>query len=394
LSFDTAVIVLKELFNSCLKSLKIFNLAIDTDINVDTFHEVSEDDALGVVDVGLAELEVVLRSLNHQVGQEVTVTLANHSIAEHASVLMVPDADKFDRHGTKFGVSTNNTLENLRDISQVKCVVRLAGGGLERTIQNLIVGFKLGLNQTTNAISHIVTKRSEESISNCGVNSCDSIERHISVRNDVEVALQTLGNDSTTATGWAHSRDSNDINNSVEGLFLGLALVPASVVHELTDKLKRGLGSVFFLGGHVKVINEHDVLLAKRRAIDTFATLFKLIIKVVLGLVGAGLGREAHNKSLVLFGHFEGNKFIYVHRFTGTSGAWHHHVLVIHNESFHEVLHAHRVLSGHHNFGVAHLGVDSVLRNNLQPSNPFVLLNVEEPIVDSFLSREVNLMLR
>lgn len=393
MSFDTAVIVLKEIFNSCLKSLKIFNLAIDADINVDTFHEVGEDDALGVVDVGLAELEVVLRSLNHQIRQEVTVTLANHSIAEHASVLMVPDADKFDRHGTKFGVSTNNTLENLGDISQVECVVRLAGGGLERTIQNLIVSFKLGLNQTTNAIFHIVAKRSEESISNGGVNSCDSIERHISVRNDVEVALQTLGNDSTTATGWAHSRDSNDINNSVEGLFLGLALVPASVVHELTDKLKRGLGSVFFLGGHVKVINEHDVLLAKRRAVDTLATLFKLIIKVVLGLVGAGLGREAHNKSLVFFGHFEGNELIYVHRFTGTSGAWHHHVLVIHNKSFHEVLHANRILSGNHNFGVAHLGVDSVLRNGLQPSNPFVLFNVEEPIVDSFLSREVNLML-
>jgi len=58
------------------------------------------------------------------------------------------------------------------------------------------------------------------------------------------------------------------------------------MVHPLTDKLKRRLGTVLFLFRHVKVIDENDKSVARRGAGNTLSSLLKLLVNSVLGLIG------------------------------------------------------------------------------------------------------------
>jgi len=204
------------------------------------------------------------------------------------------------------------------------------------------------------------------------------------------VSLQALGNDRATTTGWAHSRNENDIDDRVEGLFFAVTLVPAGVVHELTEQFNGRLGTILFLGRHVEIIDEDDVLLAERWAIDTLTSLFEFVIEVILGLISRCLGREAHDEGLIFFRHLEGHQFGDVDGFTGTGGTGHQNVLVVHDKGPHQVLHTDGVLGGHDNFSIGNVGVDDVLVDGGEPGDPFTCLKVVLPVVHLLFLREVS----
>ena len=74
----------------------------------------------------------------------------------------------------------------------------------------------------------------------------------------------------TTPRG-SHGTQERDINQGPERSD-GLAVVPARMVHELSDQFNGRLGSVGFKSGHVEVVNEEDGIFAQRRAKDSFAS--------------------------------------------------------------------------------------------------------------------------
>ena len=65
----------------------------------------------------------------------------------------------------------------------------------------------------------------------------DRLILQISIGHDVEVALETLGDDGTTATWGSHGSDEDNVFNLLEGLLLVCAVVPALVIHPLTEEL-------------------------------------------------------------------------------------------------------------------------------------------------------------
>jgi len=58
------------------------------------------------------------------------------------------------------------------------------------------------------------------------------------------------------------------------------------MIHPLSYELNWWLSTILFLLWHVEIINENDEPLAGRWTINTFSSLFKLLIEGLLGLVG------------------------------------------------------------------------------------------------------------
>lgn len=100
----------------------------------------------------------------------------------------------------------------------------------------------------------------------------------------VKVPDVALGNTCSPSTRWAHRSHELHVDELAEGVLL--AVVPASVVHPLTQNFDRWLCAVRLLGGHVKVVYEDDACHPQRRAEHTLAALVKLRIDNVLRLCG------------------------------------------------------------------------------------------------------------
>lgn len=129
--------------------------------------------------------------------------------------------------------------------------MRFAWCWLHRAIQNLVVDFELHFYYLGDAVSDIRRERGEECLQNCGIDDTDGLVGHISVGDDVEVALQTLGNNGTTTSGWAHRRAQHKVHNREPRLFFVFAVIPTTEVHKLTHKLNGRLCAVFLLLGHI-----------------------------------------------------------------------------------------------------------------------------------------------
>ena len=61
-----------------------------------------------------------------------------------------------------------------------------------------------------------------------------------------------------------------------------LPVIPALVVHVLSDQLNGGLGSIYFQSRHIQIIHKEHKPLAKRWTKHPFTTLVQLAINDVL----------------------------------------------------------------------------------------------------------------
>jgi len=180
-------------------------------------------------------------------------------------------------------------LENLGDISQVEGVVGLARSWLHRTIQYLVIDLKLCLDKLRQDCSNIITETGKEGLNNSCEDNVDSSEVHLSVGNDVEVALKTLSYNGTTTTRGTHCRDKNNVNDGEPWLFFVITIIPATKVHKLTKKFNWWLSSILFFLGHVKIINEANEFLSKRGSPAVLSAFLKLGLQVVLSLISRSL---------------------------------------------------------------------------------------------------------
>lgn len=164
------------------------------------------------------------------------------------------------------------------------------------------------------------------------------------------------------------------------------------MVSELTKEFDRRLSSIFFLGGHVKIIDEDDELLAVGWSVHSESSLFALIIDEILSLVSGGLGRECHLQGLILLRHLVSGQLLDVHGLSCTCWAWSKYVLHVLDECLNDKLHSDRILSWHHDFIVGQLDVDLVFGNGAKPRDPFLVLLVPVPVIDSLVFWEVDVL--
>jgi|LakMenEpi03Aug12_release.lakeMendotaPanAssembly.Ray.scaffolds.fasta_scaffold1198429_1 hypothetical protein len=68
------------------------------------------------------------------------------------------------------------------------------------------------------------------------------------------------------------------------------AIIPASLVHELTQDFDWWLCTILFNLRHIQIINKDDSSFWVRRSENTLSSLFKLRINDVLHLVAVSLG--------------------------------------------------------------------------------------------------------
>ena len=99
---------------------------------------------------------------------------------------------------------------------------------------------------------------------------------------------ESIGDESSSTSRRTHSAKHHQIFKiHVHKCF---AVKPALVVHELSNKLERWLGTICLLFGHVQIIDKYNAFFTNRRTIVTFSSFLHLTVYSILGLIGTCLG--------------------------------------------------------------------------------------------------------
>lgn len=164
--------------------------------------------------------------------------------------------------------------------------MRLAWSWLQRTSEHCAVDIESNVDQRIDALFDLSAERTVEGCDYCVEDCVDHLRLKVRVGDHIEVTLQTRCEHCSASTWWSHSRNEEHVFNLVERFFLRLAIVPSFVVHELPQKLQWRLGTILFLLWHVHIVNKDCIPFANWWSIDSFPSLVKFLIKVVLSLVG------------------------------------------------------------------------------------------------------------
>ncbi len=146
-----------------------------------------------------------------------------------------------------------------------------------------IVDYLCCVDNFSCATLYLVTEHSKVLVHDLTEDHFDTVSIKLVVSDNVIVALQTLSQYTSATTWWAHRRDEDNVLDL--HVFLSKSIVPALMVHPLTEELNWWLCAILFLLGHVEIINEENELLADGRAVNTFSSLFKLCIHSILSLI-------------------------------------------------------------------------------------------------------------
>ena len=96
------------------------------------------------------------------------------------------------------------------------------------------------------------------------------------------MSLQALSQRLSATTRWTHGRTEDDVLNEHERFFLLRVVIPAIVVHPLSDELNRRLGSECLFLGHIQVINELQKLVLAKRCKSLTSFFLKLGFELLL----------------------------------------------------------------------------------------------------------------
>jgi hypothetical protein len=199
------------------------------------------------------------------------------------------------------------------------------------------------------------------------------------------VSQETHGDAGVSSSWGTHRTQDGHILDEHE--LQVLSVVPALVVHVLSQDLDRGLGAVSLLLGHVQVINEDDALLAHGGSVIPSSPLVHLGIDGVLGLIGRGLGREGNGDVLVVVTHLV-ELGVDVHRLTGTGGAGTQHVVTLLDQHGGEVGVTGGVHVGDHDLVVLVVVVDLELLEELVPGHELTFGGIEVVVIDGAFGGE------
>ena len=111
--------------------------------------------------------------------------------------------------------------------------------------------------------------------------------------NDVEVSLESWGDERFTTTWGSHSSNDHCVNNISEWMLIVFSIIPSTLILELSENFNWRLRfkEDFW---HVEIINEDDTLHSKSWTKVIFSSLVKFHINNILNLVAMSLSRESY----------------------------------------------------------------------------------------------------
>jgi hypothetical protein len=137
-----------------------------------------------------------------------------------------------------------------------------------------IVDYLCCVDNFSCATLYLVTEHSKVLVHDLTEDHFDTVSIKLVVSDNVIVALQTLSQYTSATTWWAHRRDEDNVLDL--HVLLSKSIVPAFVVHPLTEQLERWLSTILLFLWHVEVINEDDVLFTKSRTVTILSPLFEV----------------------------------------------------------------------------------------------------------------------
>ena len=97
LGLDSTIVLAKVLFDLGLQFLQVLLLLVDSSVYINTFHKVTEDNALRVEKFLLWHLELGLDLVDHNAGQELAISVVNETVTNDTGVLVVPKSKELAR---------------------------------------------------------------------------------------------------------------------------------------------------------------------------------------------------------------------------------------------------------------------------------------------------------
>jgi hypothetical protein len=283
------------------------------------------------------------------------------------------------------GGSRANALEDLGNISQIEGIERFVRGRSQLSLDS-VVHIEHGIYNQSSVVSDGVSKSPQEEFYNGVEDVFNGVLIQLSVGQQVEVSNDSVGDEGSTTTWGTHSSNDDQILDFHE--FELLSVIPSKVIKVLSKDLHRGLSTILFLLGHVEIIDKENALLASRRAIDTLSPLLKLSIDGILGLVGGCLSREGDVNTLILLRKPSLEKGVAIEGFTSTDRARAHDVLLVGDQSLHEVEHSGVIIGGDDDVTETVALIDLEVLVELAPRLEFVLLLIIVEVVHLPIFRE------
>jgi len=112
LNLDRAVVLLKELFNFLNEDFEIVNLSVDSRICINTFHVVSIDEPLSIVNAIFLKVESLHGFLQAVVSKPVAINVVDQTVTEDTKVFVKPQPDNVNYFLSTAAISQAKTLRD------------------------------------------------------------------------------------------------------------------------------------------------------------------------------------------------------------------------------------------------------------------------------------------
>ena len=274
------------------------------------------------------------------------------AVREGAHALVAPEPQEGLLAVEVARVRGQQALHDLGDVAQVKEVVAVHGRRQEG-LDDALVDADRGGHDAGHELAHVLGEvrhaRREDGLED-GAHLLVGRESEV---DDVEAALQPLGDDGAAAARRAHGDDELHVRDVAPGLLR--AVVPAAVVEPLAQQLERRLRAEGVLLRHVEVIHEADELLAADGAHLVLGPLLEHALDDVLHRVARGGGREVERELAVRVAGERLELLLRENRLAGARVADDHDRVALDHERVHEEVVAQRVDGRNHDLREGHV---------------------------------------
>mmetsp|Transcript_8712 Transcript_8712/g.14814 ORF Transcript_8712/g.14814 Transcript_8712/m.14814 type:complete len:985 (-) Transcript_8712:5078-8032(-) len=342
---------------------------------------------VGVVaaDLSVVNVEELLHGRANERLEPHAIGIVDETIVEDTHALVGPQPHKRVLLLDEVLVTHEHALEYLGQVTQIERVVTLGRRGQQRAGDVVVDrdrsqhgGLRKLLDRCSEALGQAPVDDGAEDTSKGLVAEVHEVDH-------IEVSHIALRDARAASTGGTHCGAELNVHQAAELVFF--AVIPALVVHPLAQNLNGRLGTIFFLGGHIEIIHEHDSGHAQWRANHTLAALVQLGVDEILGLVGAGLGGEVQRDRVEVGRHATQELVANGHRLTRAGVSRADHMETLAQELLQKPFVTNGVDGGHHD------GVEGGLLGDLesgligQPVVPLGRLRVEEVVIHDALVR-------
>lgn len=107
------------------------------------------------------------------------------------------------------------------------------------------------------------------------------------------MSLESRCDERLATAGRTHRGNYHEVIEVLEWVLVILTIIPAALVHELSQDFNRWLGTVLLDFWHVQIIHENDTAFREGGTKDSSPSLLERAFNDVLHLVAVSLGRVA-----------------------------------------------------------------------------------------------------